>query len=230
MVTRAKVILWLFVVLPITTTKTKTHHVFIPGNITIGGLMVMTTPDKTSNCSVVNSAIGIEVLEALLFAVDRINANKTFLPNITIGVKAFDTCGSETAALDRAVKAFVLGGGRNSYAGTGSFNAGVCTEHARPVLGVIGPGFSYEAEQITPFLNLFEIPLISYSATSPKLSDKSKYEYFSRTASSDYFLTQAITDLLVHFNWTYVSVVYSDETYGRNGYQGLKQEASKKGK
>lgn len=194
----------------------------IPGNISIGGLISMHLPGKDGNCSKVSTVHGMELMEALLFSVDRINANKTLLPNITLGVKAFDTCGSATAALDRAVKEFVLGEAWGSPTGS-------CTPHERPVVGVIGPTFSYEAVHVAKLLEVFEIPLISYFASSPKLSDKSKYLYFSRTIPSDTFQTKAIVDLLKYFNWTYVSVLYSGESYGLTGFEALKQEAHKNG-
>ncbi|XP_028402405.1 metabotropic glutamate receptor 3-like [Dendronephthya gigantea] len=193
----------------------------IKGNVTLGGLFPIHFPGEDGTCSVFNSLRAIQEIEAFLFAVDQINANETLLPNVTLGVKAFDTCGDATSALNSAVKEFVLGKHWNTEEH--------CTENERQVVGVIGPGYSSEAVHITPFLNLFEIPLISYSATSPVLSDKKKYEYFSRTATSDMFQIPAIIDLLVLFNWTYVSVLYSDETYGQTGYKGLKEEGEKRG-
>ena len=194
----------------------------IAGNVTLGGLFPLHFPGETGPCSVFNSLRAIQEIEALLFSIDQINANETLLPNITLGVKAFDTCGDATSALNSAVKEFVLGKKWNSDE--------ECAEHERPVIGVIGPGYSYEAVHITPFLNLFEIPLISYSATSPELSEKDEFEYFSRTATSDDYQIPAIIDLLVRFNWTYVSILYTDESYGEAGYKGLKKEGEKKGR
>lgn len=195
---------------------------FIPGNLTIGALIAVNLPGKDGQCSVVNPFLGMEVLEALLFSIDQINANKSFLPNVTLGVKAYDTCASKTAALDRAVKEFVLGRTWNS-------STEPCNHHAHPVIGVIGPGYSFEAVHVTPFLELFEIPLISFSATSPQLSDKSKFEYFSRTIPPDTYQMKAIIDLLVFYNWTYVSLLYTDESYGINAMEILKIKARRNG-
>lgn len=195
---------------------------FIPGNLTIGALIAVNLPGKDGQCSVVNSFLGMEVLEALLYSIDQINANQSLLPNITLGVKAYDTCASETAALDRAVKDFVLGRTWHS-------SKEPCNHHARPVIGVIGPGYSYEAVHVASFLEIFEIPLISFAATSPQLSDKSKFKYFSRTIQSDTSQMQAIIDLLIYYNWTYVSLLYTDESYGINGMEILKKQAHQNG-
>ncbi len=200
----------------------ETPRVLIAGNVTLGGLFPLHFPGETGPCSVFNSLRAIQEIEALLFSIDQINVNESLLPNITLGVKAFDTCGDATSALNSAVKEFVLGKSWNTDAH--------CTEHEMPVIGVIGPGYSYESVQITPFLNLFGIPLISYSATSPELSNKDKFEYFSRTAASDVFQIPAILDLLVYFNWTYVSMLYTDESYGKAGFEGLKKGAKERGR
>ena len=203
-------------------TTEKTSRAVIAGNVTLGGLFPLHFPGETGPCSVFNSLRAIQEIEAMLFSIDQINANETLLPNVTLGVKAFDTCGDATSALNSAVKEFVLGKNWKDDEH--------CTEKEMPVIGVIGPGYSYEAVHITPFLNLFEIPVISYSATSPELSKKDRFEYFSRTAASDVFQIPAILDLLVRFNWTYVSLLYTDESYGKAGYEGLKKGAENKGR
>ena len=218
---------WLSSFLMVFSTLTLTHsqeeawRASITGNITLGGLFPVHFPGKQGPCSNFNSLRAMQEIEALLYSVDKINADDKLLPNITLGVKAFDTCGDATSALNSAVKEFVLGNSWNTNE--------QCNEHEYPVAAVIGPGYSYEAVHITPFLNLFEIPLISYSATSAELSDKSKYEYFSRTATSDDHQIPAIIELLVYFNWTYVSILYTDESYGTGGYNGLKAEADLRG-
>ena len=200
----------------------KGERIIIPGNVTLGALFPVRTLDVHGRCSVSNGLRTVQEIEAMLYALDKINADERLLPNITLGVKAFDTCGDRTSALNSAVKEFVLGNNWDS------------NEHSlqpeRPVIGVVGPAYSSEAVHITPFMNIFEIPLISFSATSAKLSDKDEYEFFSRTVTSDDFQVPAIIDLLVHFNWTYVSVLYSEEAYGISGYEGLEKKAREKGR
>ena len=87
-----------------------------------------------------------------------------------------------------------------------------------------------KASSLLKVLGVFKIPVISYGATSVELSDKVNYEYFSRTIPSDMYQTKAIVEILDYFNWTYVSVVYTKESYGQNGFDLLKKEAEKYGK
>jgi ABC-type branched-subunit amino acid transport system substrate-binding protein len=78
-------------------------------------------------------------------------------------------------------------------------------------------------------LGVLKVPVISYWATSDELSDKSEYKYFSRTIPSDMLQVKAIVDFLDYLNWTYVSIVYTDELYGRSGFELLKKEAATHG-
>lgn len=195
----------------------------ISGDITLGGLFSLRTTNLNGECLSNFSLKGVKCLEAMLFAVDRINADDTILPNITLGVKAYDTCRRATIALDRVLKYFVFGSSSN-------FSRDCSSENPNPVVGVIGPSTSHEAIYIAKVLGIFKIPLISYGATSLELSDKSKYKYFSRTIPSDVSQAKAIVQILKNFNWTYVSIVYTDESYGRLGFDLLKEEAKNHGK
>ena len=69
-------------------------------------------------------------------------------------------------------------------------------------------------------MQLFHLPLVSPSATSDVLSDKQRFPYFLRTLPPNRDQVKAMGQLVRHFNWTYVSVVYSEDPYG-HGSQGL---------
>ena len=190
-------------------------------NLTLGGLFHIHFAGENGGCAKTFSYGGLKEFAAMLFAVDRINADQTILPNINLGVQVFDTCEMENIAMDRVLKEFVLG--------DSSDHSSSSSELQRPVVGVVGPPTSITAVYIAKALEIFKIPLISYSATSPVLSDKSDYEYFSRTTPSDVFQTQVIAELIEYFNWSYVSVVYTDEAYGRSGNEYFQKEAKKRG-
>ena len=69
-------------------------------------------------------------------------------------------------------------------------------------------------------MQLFQLPLISPLATSDVLSDKQRFPYFLRTLPPNRDQVKAMGQLVRHFNWTYVSVVYSEDPYG-HGSHGL---------
>lgn len=199
-----------------------TPAIHIPGNITLGGLFPIYSEDEKGKCTRLNGVLGIQRLEATLYAVQRINKEGKILPGLNLGLSAFDTCSSETTALDRTVEEFVT----DHRCGLGEDNRKI---GGRRVVGIVGPLYSSVSVQVAHLLRLFKMPQISYDSTSSELSDKTKYKYFMRTVPSDLLQARAMADILHHFGWTYVSVVYSNDNYGHKGIEGLTAEADKKG-
>ncbi|XP_037037755.1 metabotropic glutamate receptor 8-like, partial [Bradysia coprophila] len=87
----------------------------------------------------------------------------------------------------------------------------------KPVTGVIGASFSVVSIMVANILRLFKIPQISYASTSTELSDKSRFEYFSRVVPPDNFQAQAMVEILKTLGWGYVSTVAVEGDYGEKG-------------
>ena len=117
-------------------TATPTIYVDNPGNLTLGGLFVLTKLNEKGQCLDEISLDDLRSLLAMQFAVESINSNETILPNITLGFKAFDTCLSRASALERTLKYFVIGEHENKL-----------SEY--PIVGLVGPALSYEAIYIS---------------------------------------------------------------------------------
>lgn len=64
------------------------------------------------------------------------------------------------------------------------------------------------------FIFWFQIPQISYASTSTELSDKSRFEYFSRVVPPDNYQAQAIAEIVKSFDWRYTSTVAVEGEYG----------------
>ncbi|XP_047126236.1 metabotropic glutamate receptor 1 [Hydra vulgaris] len=84
-------------------------------------------------------------------------------------------------------------------------------------LGLVGPTDSTNSINVHRLTSFTNIAIVSYSATSTELSNKELYPNFFRTMPTDSFQVQFIIDLLLYFNWTYVSIIATDSSYGRNG-------------
>ena len=56
---------------------------------------------------------------------------------------------------------------------------------------------------------------VSFFSTSPALSSEKRYPFFMRTIPSDLNQAEAMVRLVQLFNWTYVSVVYEESSYGQ---------------
>lgn len=69
----------------------------------------------------------------------------------------------------------------------------------------------------------FQIPQISYASTAPELSDKSRYEFFSRVVPPDSYQAQAMVDIVKAMGWNYVSTLASEGNYGESGVDAFLQ-------
>ena len=78
--------------------------------------------------------------------------------------------------------------------------------------------------QIGSPLNVANVPIISFAATSDELSSD-QYRYFMRTVPPDSQQARVQADLFERFNWTYVGTVALDDSYGRFGVSALENEA-----
>jgi len=55
---------------------------------------------------------------------------------------------------------------------------------------------------------------VSYFSTSPELSNKQRFEYFSRTIPSDHYQVKAMVEIVDRCGWSYVSILYEESNYG----------------
>ena len=74
-----------------------------------------------------------------------------------------------------------------------------------------------------------QIPQISYASTSIELSDKSRFEYFSRVVPPDNFQALAMVEIAKMMDWTYVSTVAAEGEYGEKGIASFVGLAKKHG-
>jgi ABC-type branched-subunit amino acid transport system substrate-binding protein len=90
----------------------------------------------------------------------------------------------------------------------------------------VGASSSVVSVMVANILRLFKIPQISYASTSVELSDKSRFEYFSRVVPPDNFQAQALAEIVQTLNLTYVSTVCVEGEYGEKGIASFLKAAS----
>ncbi|XP_077998831.1 metabotropic glutamate receptor 3-like [Glandiceps talaboti] len=200
----------------------------IAGDVIIGGLVMAHERHDEYICGHILEQPGIQALEAMLYTVDLINKQE-FLPGFTLGVHVLDDCDKDTYGLEQSVD-FI----RGSISNIGG-NEITCKDNSQPtfnyktITGVVGAASSINSIQTANLLKLFKIPQISYWSTSPDLSNKERFEYFSRTVPSDYFQARAMIEIILHFNWTYISIVHEDSNYGVQGIAAFTELAKEYG-
>ncbi|XP_040278576.1 metabotropic glutamate receptor 5 isoform X2 [Bufo bufo] len=210
---------------------------YMPGDIVIGALFSVhhqPTVEKVHErkCGEVREQYGIQRVEAMLHALDRINADPNLLPNITLGCEIRDSCWHSAVALEQSIE-FIRDSLISSEEEEGlvrCVDGSSSSFHSKkPIVGVIGPGSSSVAIQVQNLLQLFNIPQIAYSATSMDLSDKTLYKYFMRVVPSDAQQARAMVDIVKRYNWTYVSAVHTEGNYGERGMEAFKDMSAKDG-
>uniref|UniRef100_A0A8C2CAH0 Extracellular calcium-sensing receptor-like n=1 Tax=Cyprinus carpio TaxID=7962 RepID=A0A8C2CAH0_CYPCA len=153
--------------------------------------------------------------QTMVFAINEINNNPNLLPNITLGYQIYDNCLRLGVAF-RGATALV--------SGTEETVSDLNCKGPPPVIGIIGDPGSTHSIAISSILGLFRLPMISYYATCSCLSDRKKYPSFFRTIPSDAFQVRAMIQILKHFGWTWVGLLYSDDDYGINAAQSFHQD------
>ena len=150
------------------------------------------------------------------FAIDLVNNDPYVIPNITLDYDIRDTCISENIALDESVDlVFSSGHLELESCSTSELNHNISTKP--PVVAVIGAVYSSVSIPLASFICLFNIPQVSFTSSSPLLSDGSLYTYFYRTVPPDNEQAQTMIDLILYFSWGYVSTIYSNGLYGQPG-------------
>uniref|UniRef100_A0A671U7F7 Olfactory receptor C family, h1 n=1 Tax=Sparus aurata TaxID=8175 RepID=A0A671U7F7_SPAAU len=199
------------------------------GDITIGGafsihsqiskppLSFIDTPDRLK-CTRINFR-EFRFVQTMIFAIEEINNSSSLLPNISIGYKVFDSCGS-TLPSTRAMMG-LLDGQERTLGKTCSSQSSV---HA-----IIGASESSSTIVMLQISGIFQIPVISHFATCACLSNRKAYPSFFRTIPSDYYQSRALAKLVKHFGWTWVGAVRSDNDYGNNGLATFITAASQEG-
>ncbi|XP_036386598.1 metabotropic glutamate receptor 4-like isoform X2 [Megalops cyprinoides] len=209
---------------------THLNSIRIDGDISLGGLFpVHARGSDGKACGELKKEKGIHRLEAMLFALDRINNDHELLPNITLGARILDTCSRDTHALEQSltfVQALIQRDGSDIKCLSGG--PPIVSKPER-VVGVIGASASSVSIMVANILRLFKIPQVSYASTAPELSDNSRYDFFSRVVPPDTYQAQAMLDIVKAMRWIYVSTVASEGNYGESGVDAFIQMSREEG-
>ncbi|XP_068233320.1 metabotropic glutamate receptor 2-like [Palaemon carinicauda] len=195
--------------------------VVMEGDILLGGLMMVHERGNDEVCGPIMPQGGVQALEAMLYTLDYINDNEDFIPGVRIGAHILDDCDKDTYGLEQAVD-FIKGSISNIDDGEYKCKDGSSPEVMNKVIsGVVGAASSVTSIQVANLLRLFRIPQVSFFSTSPELSNKQRFEYFSRTIPSDHYQVKAMVEIVKMFNWSYISIIYEESNYGIKAFEEL---------
>ncbi|KAM9354774.1 olfactory receptor CB1 [Pholidichthys leucotaenia] len=153
---------------------------------------------------------------AVIYEIEKVN-EAGFLPGVRLGYLMCDTCSYASKALQNVEYMLRV---------NNSFDVKCNYTERRPMVKVIlGALYSEVSIAVARLLNVYMVPLLSSTSTSPELSDKLRYPVFLRTIPSDKHQTKAVVKIMQHFGWKWVGVVYGDDDYGKAAFQSFLQDA-----
>uniref|UniRef100_A0A671YCG5 Olfactory receptor C family, r1 n=1 Tax=Sparus aurata TaxID=8175 RepID=A0A671YCG5_SPAAU len=167
------------------------------GDVVIGGLFNLHYKPSAYCC-----VLDIEPLKytyAMAFAVEEINRNSTLLPGVKLGYRILDSCSRYPWALQGALS--MVGGVTHTC------------DQLVPLL--ICAASSTTGIMLSRILGPLSVPVISYLASCPCLSDRTKFSNFFRTIPSDIYQARAMAQLAIRFNWTWMGAVIENNDYGQ---------------
>ncbi|XP_052387028.1 extracellular calcium-sensing receptor-like [Carassius gibelio] len=199
------------------------------GDITIGGLFSIRSIEispsfafkkkpQLLSCSSVNLR-DFRMAQIMIFAIEEINRSEQLLPNVSIGYKIYDSCGSRLSSMSATM---ALMNGKE-------FAAGDTCNRQSPIHAIIGETESSATVILSRTTGPFKIPVISHSATCECLSNRKDYPSFFRTIASDYHQSRALAYIVKYFGWSWVGAVNSDNDYGNNGMAIFLKTAQEEG-
>uniref|UniRef100_A0A8C2ENJ4 Olfactory receptor C family, g3 n=1 Tax=Cyprinus carpio TaxID=7962 RepID=A0A8C2ENJ4_CYPCA len=187
------------------------------GDLTIGGLFpvhsIETLPSfeftqkpQLISCSSVYLR-DFRLAQIMIFAIEEINRSENLLPNVSIGYRIYDSCGSRLSTMSSTM------GLMNSP----EFGAGYRCNGQSPLHAIIGESESTATVILSRTTGPFKIPVISHSASCECLSKRKDYPSVFRTMASDYHQSRALASIVKDLGWSWVGAVNSDNEYGNYG-------------
>ena len=178
--------------------------------ILLGGLFPVHINEENECGKILD--LGVQRLEAMVFATQLINHSPDLLPGATLGFEIRDTCVQGNLALEESL----------SYVRNRDNGENNSTMFG--ISGVVGAASSGISIVVANLLRLFQVPQISYASTAKILSDKTRFDYFFRTVPPDSLQARTMADIIFNFNWTYIHAIYSDDAYGSEGIDAFFDE------
>lgn len=165
------------------------------------------------------------IVSSVMYAVQVINNRSDILPNITLGFIILDDCASPMAALARGLQVSPDAPGYEDLYPVGETHDCSDAGARYRVDATTGPGSSSRALAVSSILSFYQIPQLSTFATSDELSDKERFEFFTRLVPPDRYQATALVDFITEMGWEYFMLIYSEGSYGENGAKYVEKYA-----
>uniref|UniRef100_A0A3P8WR36 Taste receptor type 1 member 1-like n=1 Tax=Cynoglossus semilaevis TaxID=244447 RepID=A0A3P8WR36_CYNSE len=149
--------------------------------------------------------------QLMRFSVEQINNSTDLLPNVSLGYDIFDHC-SDVHTFAGIFSLISVNGTVRPL--------GKANKNLSKVIAIVGTYTSTETLTVAPVFMMDLIPMVSYGAATSIFSIKKKnFPSFFRTVHPNKDVIEVILNILLHFDWRWVSFLYVNNDYGRDGQE-----------
>ncbi|XP_053225712.1 vomeronasal type-2 receptor 26-like [Podarcis raffonei] len=206
------------------------HKYYQPGDLNIAGIssqnFVFSSPmtfEKPPSTELFGDIMVLTQLYqhivALAFAVREINLNPRLLPNITLGFQIYNSQFSASATYQAAME--LLSTQERLIPNY------KCDTRSNPVAVIGGPD-STVCLQMATILSNYKMPQLAYGS-APVLHTENQGAFIQQMFPNGTHQYMGILQLLLHFRWTWIGVVYLDDDNGERFVQNVLPIFSEKG-
>nr|XP_028562606.1 vomeronasal type-2 receptor 26-like [Podarcis muralis] len=149
---------------------------------------------------------------SLVFAVKEINENPNIVPNMSFGFNLFDSFVNTRMTYQNTLKLLST---------TERIVPNFKCDKKRNMMAVIGALDSDISLHMTTILGIYKIPQIAYCVLAPVRRTELQLQTFFRTVPNEKYQYAGIVKLLLHFQWTWVGLVASNDENGEKFIQIL---------
>lgn len=198
------------------------HQVYLPGDIIIGGMFNIhpTANPAGGDCGTIDE-IGIQRLEAMLYALELMNQDDLILPDLKLGMEGIDTCGIQGRAGHLALQLLSKADFKNSGSGERQGARG----NAEHLYAVVGPDGDDECKEVSEVLQTYDVPMVAYAAGGADLSNSYFYPNFARTLAPSTNQIAALLGAIYTSGWFYIQAIYASTRDGQTAVNVLRQTA-----
>ncbi|XP_052023911.1 vomeronasal type-2 receptor 116-like isoform X2 [Apodemus sylvaticus] len=158
-----------------------------------------------------------EVFLVIFFATEEINENPYLLPNMSLKMATMlGLCRDTLGVLD-------IIHSQQKY--SENFINYICGIHEICYVDLTGPSWKTSLK-----LSIhFRTPKVFFGPFNPNLSDHDQFRYVHQVATEDTHLSHGMVSLMLHFRWTWIGVVISDNDQGIQFLSDLREEMQSHG-
>ncbi|KAH0626222.1 hypothetical protein JD844_001061 [Phrynosoma platyrhinos] len=157
---------------------------------------------------------------SMIFAVKEINKNPKILPNLTLGLKIYDTYNKVQTTYHSTL---------NLLFKSHHFFLNYECDSNKKLIAVIGALASETSFDMAKILSIYKIPQLTYASFAQAKNEMKKFNSLYQMVSNEVYMYGGIISLLKHFGWTWIGLFVANDDSGEQFLQRIEPLLSENG-